>query len=124
MSVEILSSGDGAEKFYVQDGTLFSYWGSAWGVTVPAGVTRIGANAFLDQRDRLRSICLPEGLESIEAYAFCGCEALECVSLPEGLRTIGKSAFEGCERLASVSLPESLRTIGADSERKSAQDGF
>lgn len=56
----------------------------------------------------LTSITLPEGLTSIGAEAFYYCSSLTSITLPEGLTSIGSSAFYSC---TSLSLVTSLPTI-------------
>ena len=57
-------------------------------------------------------LLLPDGLETIGDYAFCGCEGMTLPSLPASLRTIGEFAFAACTGLTSLALPDGLRTIG------------
>ncbi len=61
----------------------------------------------------LRSITLPESVESVGALAFYACESLSEVALPEGLKLIGERAFEGCFALKGIALPQNLERIGA-----------
>ena len=79
-------------------------------------VTAIGDDAFRVCTS-LKSIALPEGLQSIGIAAFYNCDALQSVTLPEGLQTIDNRAFHGCEALASIDLPEGLQSIGDDAFR-------
>ena len=67
-----------------------AYRGDIQKVTIGAGVTSVGQNAFL------------------------GCTALKSVTLPAGLKTLGESAFTDCDALTSIELPASLETIGTD----------
>ncbi len=60
----------------------------------------------------LKSISLPEGLETIGEYAFEGCTGLERITLPKSIKTFGKCAFLGCTGIKEVTLPEGLETIG------------
>ena len=50
----------------------------------------------------LKTIVLPDGLQSIGYSAFSNCSSLSSVTLPEGLQAIGASAFKYCESLTSV----------------------
>ncbi|MGB6219500.1 leucine-rich repeat domain-containing protein, partial [Haloferula sp.] len=52
----------------------------------------------------LTSITLPEGLTSIETFAFSGCTSLTSITLPEGLTSIGDYAFFVCRSLVEVSF--------------------
>ena len=73
-------------------------------------VTAIGSNAFL-YNSELRSISIPETVEKIFPYAFCGCKGLRETNIPNGVRIIGQKAFYGCEQLTQVILPQSLNEI-------------
>ena len=59
----------------------------------------------------LKSINLPEGLETIGIQAFCDCDSLKTVIIPTSVTTVGRDAFEECENLKSIILPEKLTSI-------------
>ena len=59
----------------------------------------------------LKSINLPEGLETIGIQAFCDCDSLKTVIIPSSVTTVGRDAFEECENLKSIILPEKLTSI-------------
>lgn len=59
----------------------------------------------------LKSINLPEGLETIGIQAFCDCDSLKTVIIPSSVTTAGRDAFEECENLKSIILPEKLTSI-------------
>lgn len=59
----------------------------------------------------LKSINLPEGLETIGIQAFCDCDSLKTVTIPSSVTTVGRDAFEECENLKSIILPEKLTSI-------------
>lgn len=59
----------------------------------------------------LKSIDLPEGLETIGIQAFCDCDSLKTVIIPSSVTTVGRDAFEECENLKSIILPEKLTSI-------------
>ena len=80
-------------------------------LVVEEGVRSIGANAFYGC-EQLSRISLPASLVSVGDYAFARCIPLYELRLPEGLTRIGASAFSGCMNLRVLSLPESLRSIG------------
>ena len=98
-------------------------------------VTAVGENAFY-QCNRIKSLSLPEGLESIGKaaffqvvlsevnfpsslkaigdYAFYNCYFLKSVTFPEGLESIGREAFRSCQHLTRVELPSTLSSIGEE----------
>lgn len=62
--------------------------------------------------NQLKSIVLPEGVESIGGVAFYKCSHLEEVTLSKSLLTIGKSAFAECLSLSDIVIPEGVQAIG------------
>jgi hypothetical protein len=63
-------------------------------------------------KSRLVSCVLPDGLETIEDYAFYNCTSLASIQLPDSLESIGNNAFYGCTSLVSIDLPEGFESIG------------
>ena len=80
-------------------------------VTLPETVETIGSAAFQDCSN-LRSISFGSSLKTIEYSAFTRCGFTE-VTLPEGLENLGHEAFAQNSSLERVTLPESLTTIEA-----------
>ena len=78
-------------------------------VTVPEGVTVIADSAF--RTAGVYEVALSEGLSSIEAHAFSGCESLTKINLPSSLIKIGDEAFSGCSKL-ELEIPDSVRILG------------
>ena len=89
-------------------------WGAFRGqienVTIGAGVTSVGENAFASCK-KLTAVTLPSSVTTIGVYAFPNCKALTGITIPSGVKTIKESAFYGCTALTSVTLPEGLTTI-------------
>lgn len=56
----------------------------------------------------LKSLVLPEGLDTIYNEAFAHCDKLEYVRFPSTLKDIGTNAFVSCTALKSPILPEGL----------------
>ena len=80
-------------------------------VTLPAGLTQLGSNAFAGCT-KLASVAIPSGVSSVSWGAFASCTALTSVSLPNGLQYIEGTAFAGCESLSDLSIPTSVSSIG------------
>ena len=103
-------------------------------VTVPDGVTRIGAAAFT-QCDKITEIVLPDSvtelgkecfygctglkemvlpdhITSVDTGVFLKCSSLESVKLPQGLTKIPDSMFKDCSQLAAIELPEGITAVG------------
>ena len=79
-------------------------------VVVEEGASFIAESAF-EYCEELVEVKLPSTLNSIKAYAFYGCTALERLELPEGLASIGENAFEECTALCEINLPNSLMLL-------------
>ena len=82
-------------------------------------VKGIAANAFADHY-KLKTVKIPNGVETIEEKAFYNSHDIETVILPYTLKTIGDEAFHFCESLKDMVLPEGLETIGADAIEKTS----
>lgn len=88
----------------------FYHCNSLRSVTLPLGITTIGAQAF-EECISLSSINLASPLNTIGRFAFRR-TALTAVNIPEGVVSIGDDAFSTCKQLRSVSLPSTLKSIG------------
>lgn len=78
---------------------------------VPEGTQTIGAFAFTEC-DALTHVTLPDSVTSIEYDAFWDCPALTDINIPEGITAIEDDTFGFCISLTSISLPQSLTSIG------------
>ncbi len=63
--------------------------------------------------ERVKKVIIPEGVTSIEAYAFAGMIGLEEVVLPKSLNKIGMGAFLGCTALSKINL-ENVKFINKE----------
>jgi TolB-like protein len=99
--------------FDVRNNTVVKYTGPGGSVTIPAGITAIGEEAFRGNTG-LTSVSIPSSVKSIGSYAFYLCTSLTSVSIPDGVTSIGAWAFNGCSSLRSVSIPSSVKSIGAN----------
>lgn len=79
-------------------------------LVLPEGITTIDACSF-DGCERLRSVVLPNSIKQIQEMAFRGCSCLADVCLPENLEEIGTYAFWGCSSLNNLKLPFNLKDI-------------
>lgn len=77
---------------------------------VPASVTTIGQSAFY-QTALLKGITLPDGLTTIQGYAFQG-SGIESMVLPNSVTTVESHAFYGAQ-LNTITLSENMTTISA-----------
>lgn len=124
------------DGFVIEDGVLTKYTGVNTIVTIPDGVKRISASAFVDKKKSIEKIIMPDSVRYIDADAFNGCTGLASVSFSYRLKYLGarafkgctnlqfvdlsatklelidKNTFDGCKRLTEVILPESIKVIG------------
>lgn len=119
-------------------------------ISLPNSVKAIESGALYNCT-RLKSVVLPEKLQSIEyggwdngafancsslsdvkfkacnfigSYAFSHCKALNHITLPSDLKTIYQSAFEYCNNLHSVDFPPLLESIGTYAFQNCALDSI
>lgn len=74
-------------------------------------VVELSANLFSD-RQELKTVVIPEGVEVLGDYVFYNCPNLKTVILPESLREIGQAVFNGCTALEEITIPKNVAKIG------------
>ena len=79
-------------------------------ITIPEGVETVGYQAFYGCTN-LTKVVLPETVTSIESNAFYGCVNLSSVNVPSNVTRIGSYAFYGCEGLTSIDIPSNVTRI-------------
>ena len=107
-----ISASETNQEFQMDGTLLVKYTGKKESVSIPAKVTRIGAEAFADNQT-LAVLTIPDTVTQIDSGAFSGCSSLEMVTFPKNLASIGSSAFHSCASLKKVVLNNTLSTIGA-----------
>lgn len=65
-------------------------------------------------RDSVRSVTVGDGVTTVSAYAFYGCESVLSVRLGGSVLQIGEYAFYDCPSLAQIHLPATLEKVGVD----------
>lgn len=112
-----LTSGD---YEYTEDGngvTVTAYLADEGEVVIPEAingksVVAVGGHAFRNKS--LRSVTMPDSIESIGNMAFQNCDNLTDIKWSSGLKTIGDEAFGSCNSLKSIKLPEGVESIGSN----------
>ena len=79
-------------------------------LTIPEGVTSIGAHAF-SLCNGLTSVTIPNSVTSIGDWVFVSCSGLTSVTIPNSVTSIGYCAFRGCSGLTSITIPNSVTSI-------------
>ena len=85
--------------FFPPDGSLTGCENLV-GIIMPDSITSIGDWAF--SQSGLKSIKIPDNVNTINNGTFDSCESLESIELPKSIDSIGWNAFFGCNSLADV----------------------
>ena len=80
---------------------------------IPEGVTSIENYAF-NECPSLTSATIPSSVTSIGSEAFSSCTGLTSITLQEGVASIGSNAFRNCSGLTSITIPLSVTSIGSN----------
>ena len=85
-------------------------------IEIPDGITTIGARAF-EGCDSLREIVLGKDVTTVGAMAFYDCKNVDKIVLNDGLTSISDYAFYGCKLITEITLPASVQTVAGDAFR-------
>lgn len=61
--------------------------------------------------DHINYVNLSDSLTEIPAYAFSNCRGLSAITIPYSVTGIDAKAFENCSNLEAVEIPETVRSI-------------
>lgn len=95
---------------------ILGYTGTENDVVIPETidghpVISIGTAAFSEKE--ITSVCLPEGLKSVHAYAFYGCASLRSISFPASVTDLSDgNIMNGCSSLESLVIPGNVTALG------------
>ena len=79
-------------------------------IYIPDTVETIDSSAF-EYDEALESIVIPDSVTSLGTYAFDACSSLKNVKIGNGITVIEKRTFRDCESLESVTLGNSVERI-------------
>ncbi len=54
---------------------------------------------------------IPNGVISINRFAFDGATNIKSVTIPDGVKSIGVATFQSCTALSSITIPNSVKSI-------------
>lgn len=96
------------------EATITKYNGNVSALSIPAEldgykVVGIGDGVFKG-KTALRTVVIPDSVETIGDSAFENCSNLLNVQLPNSVTSIGYWAFRDCDRLKQIEIPKSLET--------------
>lgn len=77
--------------YVIVSDSLIDYRGEAATFSVPEGVRHVSVRIA---DERLQSLVLPEGVQSVGGYAFMDCENLADITFPQSLTRVGYEAFD------------------------------
>ncbi len=61
--------------------------------------------------EKLKSIVIPEGVETIEEHAFLSCPLLEYVHIPSSIDCVKTEAFKDCTKLYYLDFAQGIRSL-------------
>lgn len=73
-----------------------------------------GAGIYNNDRTKITSVTIGEGVKEISKELFSGCTNLKKISLPDSLLKIEESAFKDCTALTEVTIPKNVATISQE----------
>ncbi|MBQ4619699.1 MAG: leucine-rich repeat protein [Clostridia bacterium] len=116
-----LSEGD--FEYTVSGGcaVISAYKGTNTDVTVPAALGGYPVKALgqvFKNNASITSVILPDGLETIDTYAFYQCTSLASAYIPDSVTSIGNYVFSGCSSLTDVQLSKNITAIPEDMFRQ------
>ena len=93
-----------SKGFIITSGILLDYFGNDKEPVIPDCVTKIGREAFAENK-RIESIVIPDSVQEIDERAFSNCPNLKTVRLPEMLKQLNHGVFSNCSSLETVNIP-------------------
>ncbi len=118
--LEVITVAAGNPIYYAKENCLIKkdtgtlILGNKYGkMPTDGSIKGIGPDAFAGLAN-LKSIVIPEGVDSIGSGAFSGCTSLQSVKFPESLESIGSWAFYGCTSLKKVSIGDKVKYFGTE----------
>lgn len=100
----------GLEKVSVAEGSTSFTYDAENGLLMTADKARL-LHCFFHLAPQ-KEIILPEGMKTIDPFAFHYDVTVEKIVLPEGTETIGLLAFGICPKLTEIVIPASVTAIG------------
>lgn len=100
----------GLEEVSVAEGSTSFTYDAENGLLMTADKARL-LHCFFHLAPQ-KKIILPEGMKTIDPFAFHYDVTVEKIVLPEGTETIGLLAFGICQKLTEIVIPASVTAIG------------
>lgn len=90
----------------------YQYQGSNWQTEDKQSNPLIFAKKLYLNNELVEDMVIPDGVETIQPYAFWGAECITSLTIPATVTTINNNAFWYCINLRSITIPSSVTTIG------------
>lgn len=90
----------------------YQYQGSNWQIEDKQSNPLIFAKKLYLNNELVEDMVIPDGVETIQPYAFWGAECITSLTIPATVTTINNNAFWYCINLRSITIPSSVTTIG------------
>ena len=126
--IKVVYSVDECWEYKIENdtGEILGYSGSDTDISIPAGIdvfetTVIAEDAFFNHSN-LRSVIIPDTVQTVGASAFAGCSMLSSITFPDGVKTIGKKCCIDCSELNSAYIPATVTEIGYDAFKNVSSD--
>lgn len=71
------------------------------------------ANLYINNKKLSGSITIPDGVRTIPAYAFKGCDEISSITIPESVKSIEIGAFDNCLSLETIHVEDSNSNYAA-----------
>ena len=82
-------------------------------IILPNGINAIGPRAFVNCIN-LEEVVFNNDLKAIRDRAFAECKKLKIAILPASLKNIGEGAFAECVALTSINIPDGITRLEKD----------
>lgn len=100
-------------EFEYKEGSIYDIPQAVTHLRLHPSVTEVKMNAFKEYPN-LKEVVFNEGLQTILADAFLGCDKLTSINIPSTVSYIGYQAFNRCKSLKEVVLHKGLVQIDND----------
>jgi hypothetical protein len=78
-------------------------------ISLSESLSVIGTRAFAGTG--LINVSLPNGIETLDSYAFANCTELQSINIPRNITTIREGLFSGCLSLSDVYLHDNVTSV-------------
>ena len=74
----------------------------------------VGLRGDVFNSTSLKSVTLPDNIDTIRGHAFEDCTELETINFPKKLKYIGGYAFKNCKKITEVTIPKNITRIAGN----------